>query len=409
MTEQNNKKTMAQNISAEQSQASEKHRGEELGAAGKSLSEALRVSFIILKIIMIVLVGLFMLSGFETIGFDEQALILRFGKIRGVGEDRILSPRARPYWVFPYPVEEIIKIPVAKTVDLAINSFWYYESLREKLPPGPKNRPRIKESLGPLIDGYCITRSEKQSRTASGSEGSDYNIVHCRWQLTYQIDNPELFFKNVYIEDIKPGQIYFDVITKNVTPLLENLIEGAVTTATVNYTVDEVMFEQVAKVTDHVKRLLQENLDAIESGIKVVTVQLTDKSWPRQVDDAFLNSLRASQESQRAISEARTYAENTLIEAAGRAEEIIAEARAYRTNIVTTAKANADYLQEILPEYRKNPELFLQSIYLDAIKYVFDNAEEKFIIQHAKGAEGAKIIVLVSRDRKIKPKSEKTQ
>ena len=49
----------------------------ELDAAGKSLSEALRISFIILKIIMVVLVIIFLASGFRTVGPDEQALVLR--------------------------------------------------------------------------------------------------------------------------------------------------------------------------------------------------------------------------------------------------------------------------------------------------------------------------------------------
>jgi hypothetical protein len=65
--------------------------GEEFNAADKSLSEALRISFIILKVIIIVLLIAFLASGFKTVDSDEQALVLRFGKIRGVGEDRILG------------------------------------------------------------------------------------------------------------------------------------------------------------------------------------------------------------------------------------------------------------------------------------------------------------------------------
>ena len=36
---------------------------------------------------MVVLILAFLASGFKTVGSDEQALVLRFGKIRGVGED----------------------------------------------------------------------------------------------------------------------------------------------------------------------------------------------------------------------------------------------------------------------------------------------------------------------------------
>ena len=46
-------------------------------AAGKSLYDALRISFVILKIIMAVLLVIFLASGFKTVEHDEQALVLR--------------------------------------------------------------------------------------------------------------------------------------------------------------------------------------------------------------------------------------------------------------------------------------------------------------------------------------------
>ena len=360
-------------------QSPEKRPGEKLDAASKSLSEALRISFAVLKVIMVVLVIVFLASGFKTVGPDEKALVLRFGKIRGIGEERVLGPGL--HWVFPYPVDEIVRIPVEKKVNLPINSFWYYQKPGEILPEGPKNRTRIAPMLDPILDGYCITRSEKQSRA---SAGSDYNIVHSKWQLTYKIHKPELFFKNVYTHDVKPGESYAEVIEKDITPLLESLLEDSIVTAMVNYTIDEAI-SSLAKIPDHVKKLLQQKLDKIESGVKVISVQLTRSTWPRQVDRAFWNSVRASQASQQVISIAGTYAEKTLNEAAGplaeellvaledksigeqeketlwsqvagQAREKIAEARAYRTTIVETTKANAEYLQKNTTGISQTPE-----------------------------------------------------
>jgi membrane protease subunit HflK len=406
--------------------------GDEFDAAGKSLSEALRISFIVLKIIMIVLVVVFLASGFRTVGPDEQALVLRFGKICGVGENRILRPGLK--WVFPYPIDKIVKIPVAKKQNLPINSFWYYQRPEELLPQSPETKIRVPATLNPVKDGYCITRSEEQGQTIAGLAGSDYHIIHCKWQLTYKIDDPERFFKNTYTDDAKPGQSYADIIAKSVKPLLEHLFEDAVVTAMVHYTIDEAISSQ-DRIPKHVKKLLQEKLDRIESGIAVVSVQLTDITWPRQVDNAFLASIKASQESQKAVSEAKGYAENTLNETAGpiaiqlfealknetaseeekellwtqlagQAQEKIAGARAYRTKVVETAKANAEYLQKLLPEYRKRPELVVQKIYQDAIEYILNNVDEKIVIQPTEGTQGKEIRVLLNRDPTIKPKYE---
>jgi len=416
-----------------QSQTPVEQQGGKLDAASKSLSDALRISFAILKVIMIVLVIVFLASGFRTVGPDERALVLRFGKIRGVGEDRILKPGL--HWVFPYPIDEIVKIPIEKKVNLPINSFWYYQSPEERLSENPETKLRIKPTLDPILDGYCITRSEKQSKTTTGSASSDYNIVHSKWQLTYKIDDPELFFRNVYTSDVKPGESYAGVVEKGVTPLLESLVEGSIVTAMVNYTIDEAI-SSMAKIPDNVKRLLQKKLNKIESGIKVMSVQLTRSTWPRQVDQAFQDSIRASQTSQQAISEARTYAEKTLNEAAGpvaeelltaledktadkqqketlwsvvagQAREKIAKARAYRTKVVETAKADAEYLQKILPEYRKRPRLVLQRIYLDAIEYVLNNVDEKMIIQPTKSSRGSELWIQLNRDPTLKPRTGK--
>ena len=71
----------------------------ELDAGSKSLADALRISFAVLKIIMVVLVVLFVTSGFFTVEPDERAVVLRLGKIRGdSSEQRILGPGA--HWAY---------------------------------------------------------------------------------------------------------------------------------------------------------------------------------------------------------------------------------------------------------------------------------------------------------------------
>lgn len=410
---------------------------EELDASGKSLSEALRISFIVLKVIMIVLVIAFLASGFKTVGSDEQALVLRFGKIRGVGEQRILGPG--PHWIFPYPIDEIVKIPTERTVNLPINSFWYRESWSDMLNRQTSIRPE--DPLDPLLDGYCLTRSEMQTvvddadtaqeQVAAGSEGNDYNIVHTMWQLTYQIDDPERFFRNVYVAEAKPGEIYFDVIKQEITPLLTSLFEDAVVSTMVNYTIDDAI-SSLDRIHIDVETLMEDKLDLIESGIEVVSVQLVSSVCSPQVKAAFEASTLASQQSDKTVTDARTYADQILTETAGPfAEELyeslhdesideetreylwsqlvgtalekLSDARVYATTVEQSARANAVYLQSLLPEYRQRPELVLQRLYLDYIEQILGNAEEKFFYQKTENADGAEIWVLLNRDATLPP------
>ncbi len=428
--------------------APEKAAGDELDAAGKSLSEALGISFIILKVIMVVLVAAFLASGFKTVGSNERAIVLHFGKIQGVGEKMLVEPGLT--WIWPYPIDEIVKIPVESRVSLPIDSFWYYERPEDVLS-GQRRPVRPDQPLDPTNDGYCLTRNERTaepvlvpaaaapsatlSQTSTAADGSDYNIVHTKWQITYQISDPVRFFRNVYVREIKPGDVYFSVITgdQGVKPLLENLFEDAVVSSMVHYTIDEAISSQ-DRIPAHIRDVLQDKLDKVQSGIRVVGVQLMRSEPPPQVRDAFEASTKASQRSETSITEARTYAENTLSQAAGpvandlfktlrdpnvseqdkefiwsqlagTAQQKVAEARAYRTKVVETAKANADYLERLLPEYRKSPQLVLQRIYLDAMERIFGNADEKFVVQTSAGTKGNETRVMVNRDASLKPKA----
>lgn len=402
---------------------------EKADQAYRFLSDALRASFTLLKIIMVVLLVVFLFSGFQTIGPYEQALVLTFGKIRGEGEARVLKPGLK--WVWPYPIQEIVRIPVQKKINVALKSLWYYQRPQDQLA----NRQNFGATLNPLVDGYCLTRGEKPQ--AAGSD-TDYNIVHTKWQLTYQITDPELFFKNVYVDfgDIEAGQNYADVIEGNITPVLRALVADAAVSTLVNYTIDDVLFQQIDTITSQVRRSLQHKLDQIESGISVVSVQLDDKEPPRQVADAFWASVLAANTRETTIKSAQSYRDKLLNEAAGpaseellaaiedrgsereyleqlwsqlagQAQDIMAKAQAYRTRVVENAKANADYFRSLLPEYRKTPRLVVQQIWQDTVQQVLDNAEEKTIIQPTSGAGEKEVRIVITRDPTIKEQQDK--
>lgn len=416
MAEQNEKQD--EQVKSQQSQKADQ--------AYKFLADALRASFTLLKIIIVVLLALFLFSGFQTVGPYEKALVLTFGKISGEGERRILEPGLR--WVWPYPIQEIVRIPVEKKINLALESLWYYERAEDKL----KGRQSFGPTLNPLVDGYSLTRGERQK---NGENQSDYNIVHTKWQLTYQITNPEFFFKNAYVdfEDIEAGQNYSDVIEENITPMLKALFADAAVSTLVNYTIDDVLFGQISSITDHVKTTLQDKLSRIESGITVVSIQLNSQAPPRQVADAFWASVQAANLKETLIKEAQAYYDKSLNETAGsvaeellgvledgnvtpkqldklwpqlagKAQDIIAKAEAYRTRVVEDAKANAEYFSSLLPEYRKSPKLVVQKIWQDAVQQVLDEADEKIVMQPTGNEK--EIRVTISRDPAIKQKQE---
>ncbi|MHC4771195.1 MAG: SPFH domain-containing protein, partial [Planctomycetota bacterium] len=168
---------------------------------------------------------------------------------------------------------------------------------------------------------------------------------------------------------------------------------------------------------------------------KIGDVRASRIVWPRQVDEAFQASSKARQESEQIRIDASSYREKLLTDTGGSgAEDIlerlkqpglsqseqeelvanlsgqvqteISEARLYRTKVVEDAKANAEYMQKLLPEYRKNPELVLQKIYQDAIEQVLANADEKIFMQTREGLPD-EIRLMLNRDPNIKKNKAK--
>ena len=400
---------------------------EQLDTAGKSLVKALQVSFNILKLIMILLIVLFIFSGLFQVQPEEQALLLRFGKIQGAAESPVIDPGFK--MAFPEPINEVVRIPVKKVQTMEIDSFWYYETPQDKLNPDQKRPAR--GPLDPLKDGYCLTRND----SLDGLQGTDYNIVHSKWSITYRINSPILFFDNVYMRQQMPGEDFLEAAADTVEPLLESLASNAIVNTMVDYTIDEAIKSETG-IAENVKFRLQRRLDEIQSGIQISDVRADRITWPRQVDAAFQDSSRARQESQQTRVDARSFNEKLLTDTGGPGAEAILEnlkqpeltpdeqealvaklsgqvqskisaARAYRTTVVNDAKANADYLKELLPEYQKHPDLILQKIYQDAIGEVLAGADEKIIIQPSADGKSREIRVLINRDPNIKKQKVK--
>ncbi|MHC4555434.1 MAG: SPFH domain-containing protein [Planctomycetota bacterium] len=264
--------------------------------------------------------------------------------------------------------------------------------------------------------------------------GTDYNIVHSAWTITYKISSPKHFFEHVFIRDRQPGEDLLEAAADTLNPLVESLASNAIVRTMVKYTIDEAIKSE-AKIAGDVKLILQDKLDQVQCGIKIGDVRASRIVWPRQVDEAFQASSKARQESEQIRIDASSYREKLLTDTGGSgAEDIlerlkqpglsqseqeelvanlsgqvqteISEARLYRTKVVEDAKANAEYMQKLLPEYRKNPELVLQKIYQDAIEQVLANADEKIFMQTREGLPD-EIRLMLNRDPNIKKNKAK--
>src|SRR5688500_6875555 len=142
---------------------------EEVGS--RALSDALRSSFVIVKILMVGLVILFFFSGIFTVPSQERAIILRFGKPVGSGAEQLLGPGL--HGSCPRPIDEIVRIPSGEVQTVNSSAGWY-QTTPEQEAAG--NEQATTSTLNPAVDGYTLT--------------SDGNIIHVRASVRYRISEP---------------------------------------------------------------------------------------------------------------------------------------------------------------------------------------------------------------------------
>lgn len=314
-------------------------------SSSQALSDALRSSFAIIKILMIVLVVVFLGSGFFTVGPQEKAVILRFGKPLGQGDNILLGPG--PHWAFPYPIDEVVKIPVGQMQSVRSTIGWYattpaLEAAGTEPYPGP--------SLNPEQDGYVLT--------------ADANIIHVRGNLRYRIKEPGL-------------QYVFDFA--NASNLVQNAFNSAMVFAGARYQVDDVLTRDFAGFRELIQRRLSQLIDQQQLGIMIDQIEL-QAIPPRQLKERFNAVGEAQARRGKVIDEARNYESQAINNAKSEATARRAAAEADRTRTVAFLGAEAERFRQLLPQYRSNPELFIRQYQTETLHRVMTNAQEKWVL-----------------------------
>src|SRR5437879_5007746 len=81
-----------------------------MDAGAQALADALRSSFAVVKFFMVLLIIIFLGSGVFTVGPQQRAVILHFGKPVGAGTKALLGPGLHFAW--PPPIDEVVKVSI---------------------------------------------------------------------------------------------------------------------------------------------------------------------------------------------------------------------------------------------------------------------------------------------------------
>jgi len=330
-------------------------------AGSQALEEALRSSFFIVKLAMLVMVLVFLGSGFFTVGPQEKAVILRFGRPVGEGQKALLS--AGLHWSFPYPIDEVVKIPITESQVITSTVGWYFTTPEQELsgeeqPPGA--------GLNPAIDGYLIT--------------ADKNIVHSRATIHYHI--------------VDPLHYVFDFT--NAAGAVQDALNNALVSTAAHFNVDAIYPDNLT-FQDAVLQKFSDLADQENLGI---ALELGDVRSipPRQLTAVFAAVTTARENRSKLLDDARSYQNKVLSDSTAQSVSITNLAATDRDNYVKSLKADAKRFTDLLPEFEKYPNLFAQQQLVLAMGQILTNVQDKMFLPEREDGKPRELRLMLNRE-----------
>ncbi len=364
--------------------------------ANQSLADALRLSYRVLQLAILGLAVVFLFSGFQTVRENSTGVRTLFGRVVGDGSDAAIGTGLQPFW--PYPVGEIITVPMKRTVQV---DRAFFPSLRART--GAESFQEV--SLDQATDSADVTKPIRPGPAGDGSlilRGGD--LGHCRMTADYSIDDPVAFLSRFTAQDADE--------------VVRMAMERAAVHVAASLTLAEFIDDREA-ASRRIRDLAQETLRGIDSGIRLAGVSVTDRIPPLSVRKSVQGVQAARERAKIALEVARRESATILDDAAGRsafddirrligdyetaislgdeeeADRVLAsignrfdatdiggdaaatltKARAFRSMVDSGLGTFARRVDSLSASYRENPAQLVRQLWLDAYREVLEQPD----------------------------------
>jgi regulator of protease activity HflC (stomatin/prohibitin superfamily) len=382
--------------------------------ASQSLSDALRLSFRLLTIVMILVFVAFLATGFKSIEENERGIIKVFGQPRA----EVAQPGLAYNW--PFPIGEIEVVPFGREEILTVDDFWL------NVPPGAEGRP---------YHEWPVPREGLDIRREGALLTGDRFLVHMRLEARYTITDPLALRRNA----------------GDPTDLVRSAVAAAAIRAAGTKTAEGLYLgDQQAPFLADTLAYSNDQLEKLAVGVRVTSVQMPEKLVPlaarEQYDRANVIRSRMNDRIQQARGDAAKFlqevaganyrvlvgepgelaatdeakGDHNLVgqyheaitagrredaavllakidsvltdpRTAGDASRIIEEAYASRSRTIETVKGRVNEFSQLLGEFRRSPGTLMQRHWLAAreeilesptvVKYYLLPSEQKTVVR----------------------------
>jgi membrane protease subunit HflK len=273
----------------------------------------------------VILVALWVASGFYRVQPDEQGVVMRFGAYVG-------STAPGLNWHLPTPIESVMTPRVTRINRIDVGFRGPTDAIVQ-VARTAQSRDVIEESL--MLTG-------------------DENIVDIDFAVFWRIRDAAEFLFN----------------TRNPEATVKSAAESTMREVIGRTPIQPALTEARAQIEQSVRTATQAIMDQYRAGVEILQIQLQKVDPPAAVIDAFRDVQRANADRERLRNEAESFRNDVIPRARGEAERIVQEAQGARESQVARANGEAQRFTQVLAAYSQARDITRIRLYLETMEEV---------------------------------------
>ena len=280
----------------------------------------------------LVLVGLWLLSGFYKVDSSETGVELILGQV--ITSD---APPGLNYNL-PAPIGSVYTPDVKNVKKVEIGFRTQREEMRRDI--------------------------EQESLMLTGDE----NIIDVQFVVFWVISDAEAYLFRVRRPDEAVG----------------NVAESAIREVIGKSDFEYARTSGRQALQQDTQELIQSILDSYGAGVLITQVEMQKVDPPTNVIDAFRDVQAARADKESIVNEAQAYVNEVIERAAGEAQKIVLGAEAYREERILNARGESSRFLALQNEYLASPEVTRRRLYLETMEQLLGSMN-KILIDESDG------------------------
>jgi len=280
-------------------------------------------------LLVLVLVGAWLATGFYQVGSDEQGVVSRFGAYT-----RTTAPGLNYH--LPWPIESVMLPAVTRVNRVEVG----FRSGRGEATQAGRD--------------FSARDVPEESLMLTGDE----NIIDINFTVFWRISDAGAYLFN----------------TRNPDNTVKSAAESVMREVIGRTPIQPAMTSARAEIETSVMKGVQFILDQYRTGVEVTQVQLLKSNPPDEVIESFRDVQRANTDADRMRNEAESYRNDIVPRARGSAAQVVAAADADRQASVAQANGQAQRFLSVLKAYDAAKDVTMQRLYIETMQDVLSHA-----------------------------------